>query len=103
MTKNEKINFRCTEEESVVIRRTARECGLSVSDYCRRVVLNFRPKKRLTDEELEMLREVRKETHDLQRIANYFKGKKYEAVIREVQLVVARLKVILYGVNGKGD
>ena len=50
-----------------------------------------------------MLREVRKETHDLQRIANYFKGKKYEAVIREVQLVVARLKVILYGVNGKGD
>lgn len=103
MTKNEKINFRCTEDECFVIRNTARECGTTMSDFCRRVVLNYRPKKRLTEEELELLREVRRITSDLQRIANFFRKKEYEAVIREVRLVVNKLNGILYGSNGKHD
>lgn len=103
MTKNEKINFRCTEDECFVIRNIARECGTTMSDFCRRVVLNYRPKKRLTKEELELLREVRGITSDLQRIANFFRKKEYEAVIREVRLVVNKLNGILYGSNGKHD
>lgn len=103
MTKNEKINFRCTEDECFVIRNTARECGTTMSDFCRRVVLNYRPKKRLTEEELELLREVRRITSDLQHIANFFRKKEYETVIREVRLVVNKLNGILYGSNGKHD
>lgn len=103
MSKNEKINFRCTEGEYFAIRDTARECGIKMSAYCRRVVLNYRPKKRLTKEELELLREVRKITSDLQRIANFFSHKQYDTVMREVRLVVNKLNGILYGSNGKHD
>ena len=74
-----------------------------MSDFCRRVVLNYRPKKRLNEEELELLRKVRRITSDLQRIANFFRKKEYEAVIREVRLVVNKLNGILYGSNGKHD
>jgi hypothetical protein len=74
-----------------------------MSAFCRRVVLNYRPKKRLTKEELELLREVRKIASDLQRIANFFSHKQYDSVIREVRLVVNKLNSILYGSNGKHD
>ena len=103
MSKDERINFRCTEEEYMTIKNTASECGITMSDYCRKVVLNHHPQKRLTEEQLELLREVRKITFDLQRIDNFFRHKQFDAVMCEVQSVVNKLNGILYGSNGKHD
>ena len=46
-----RITFSCSEDELGAIRQTAKDCNLSMSMYCKKVVLGFRPKYRLTEED----------------------------------------------------
>ena len=71
------MDFRCEELEADLIRKNASECGLSTSNYCRQVILGYRPRKRLTDEELETLTDVRKLCADMVHINNFFRQGKY--------------------------
>ena len=43
---------------------------MSMSMYCKKVVLGFKPKYRLSAEDIGLMQEVRKVKSDLQRIAN---------------------------------
>ena len=43
-----RITFSCSEDELGAIRQTAKDCNLSMSMYCKKVVLGFRPKYRLS-------------------------------------------------------
>lgn len=49
MRKECRIDFRCTEDEFFAINSAAKDCGLTKSDYVRKVVLGFRPWKRLSE------------------------------------------------------
>jgi hypothetical protein len=98
MNKKEKINFRCGDLEADLIRKKAAECGLSTSDYCRQVILGYRPKKRLTDDEMQKLTDVRKLCADMVHITNLFRQGKYMSMMVELADLTQRLKGIVYGV-----
>ena len=98
MNKKEKINFRCGDLEADLIRKKAAECGLSTSDYCRQVILGYRPKKRLTDDEMQKLTDVRKLCADMVHITNLFRQGKYKSMMVELADLIQRLKGIVYGV-----
>ena len=95
MKKSEKLDFRCGELEADLIRKNASEYGLSTSNYCRQVILGYRPRKRLTDEELETLTDVRKLCADM-----VHRQGKYKTMMAEVADLSRRLKEIVYGVKG---
>lgn len=44
-----RITFSCSEDELRAIRQTAADCGMSMSMYCKKVVLGFKPKYRLSE------------------------------------------------------
>ena len=98
MQKNNKINFRCGDLEADLIRKKATECGLSTSDYCRQVILGHHPRKRLTDEEMQTLTDVRKLCADMVHITNLFRQGKYKTMMVELADLAQRLKGIVYGV-----
>ena len=100
MKKTSKMDFRCDDLEADLIRKNASECGLSTSNYCRQVILGYRPRKRLTDEELETLTEVRKLCADMVHITNLFRQGKYKAMMVELAALAQKLKSIVYGVKG---
>ena len=59
------IDIRLTENEYEMIVEKAAECGLTLSNYGRKLLQNHHPNKRLSDEEVA----------DLIRIQNVLKGK----------------------------
>lgn len=97
--KKNRVNFRCTLLEKLAIDNMAKKCGRTTSDYCRLVILGYLPKQRLTEEELQLLREIRKVASDLQHIKNYFVERKYTQTMQEVTNVINQLKSILYDCN----
>lgn len=101
MRKEFRIDFRCMEDEFFAINSAAKDCGLTKSDYVRKVVLEFRPWKRLSEEELLLLQDIRKATADLQHIHNYFYQGSYTALMEELQSIVNQLKSLLYDSNRK--
>lgn len=101
MRKEFRIDFRCTEDEFFAINSTAKDCGLTKSDYVRKVILGFRPWKRLSEEELLLLQDIRKATADLQHIHNLFHQGSYTALMKELQAIVNQLKSLLYDSNRK--
>ena len=62
--------------------------------------LGYRPRKRLTDEELETLTDVRKLCADMVHISNLFRQGKYKTMMAEVADLAQKLKEIVYGVKG---
>ena len=87
-----RITFSCSEDELRAIRQTAADCGMSMSMYCKKVVLGFKPKYRLSEEDISMMQEVRKVKADLQRIANYFKYGNHQLLMEELAKVISKLK-----------
>ena len=94
-----RITFSCSEDELRAIRQTAADCGMSMSMYCKKVVLGFKPKYRLSEEDISMMQEVRKVKADLQRIANYFKYGNHQMLMEELAKVINKLKTSLYDCN----
>ena len=71
--KTDNVVFRLEPVEKNYLQQQATKCGLSLSNYCRQVLLGYSPKERLTKEQVEMLQGVRKLRNDLQHINNYEK------------------------------
>ena len=94
-----RITSSCSEDELGAIRQTAKDCNLSMSMYCKKVVLGFRPKYRLTEADISLMQEVRKVKSDLQRIANYFKYGNHQLLMEELAKVINKLKTSLYDCN----
>ncbi|MGN1254230.1 MAG: mobilization protein MbpA [Prevotella sp.] len=93
------ITFCCSEDEQRAIKNAADSCGMSVSRYCKQVILSHRPKQRLTPEDINLLQSVRKIASDLQRIANYFKNGVHYQAVAELPGIIKKLKFILYDCN----
>jgi hypothetical protein len=97
--KTKTIKMYCTVLERTVIADTAKNCSLSISEYCRRAVLSCRPRARLTEEQLELLKDVRKVAADLQHLNNFFKTGKFSDMKAENEKIITKLKSIIYDCN----
>ena len=71
--RNRHIDIRLTEEEYKMIVEKAAKCGLTLSNYGRKLLQNHHPSKRLSDEEVQGLNSDARA--DLIRIQNILKGK----------------------------
>lgn len=98
-----RITFCCSEAEQQAIQKTAKDCGISCSNYCKQVVMGHHPKYRLTPEDVALLQDVRKVKADLQRIANFFKYSNHQLAIIELRKVIDKLKNTLYDCNSTNN
>lgn len=64
-----RLEARATEEEYAKAVELAETCGLRLSDYIRKCTLGQRPRRRLTDKEIEALCSLSDARGDLMRIA----------------------------------
>ena len=73
--KKERIEFRVTKLEKKLIEKKAKNSGLSTSDYCRRTALNRELNFRLSDEEIEIYKDLTKYKTNFSRLSNLIKVK----------------------------
>ena len=100
--KTDNVVFRLEPVEKNYLQQQATKCGLSLSNYCRQVLLGYSPKERLTKEQVEMLQGVRKLRNDLQHINNYEKrNPQWDTIRKENEVLILRLNE-LYGKYWKG-
>ena len=64
-----RLEARVTEQEYAQVANLAKACGLSMSNYVRRIALGQHPRQRLTDREVEALCSLTDARGDLIRIA----------------------------------
>jgi len=95
----EVINIRISSIQKNAIVHCANACGLTLSDYCRQVLLNNKPRKKFTEDELLLLSEVRKIAADLQHLNNFFHSKNWDNVKNENTKIINKLKYLLYDCN----
>ena len=67
--RTKRLEARVTEEEYAKAVELAEACGLALSDYIRKCALGQRPRRRLTDKEVEALCSLSDARGDLMRIA----------------------------------
>ena len=96
--KTDNVVFRLKPVEKNYLQQQAMKCGLSLSNYCRQVLLGYSPKERLTKEQVEMLQGVRKLRNDLQHINNYEKrNPQWDTIRKENEVLILRLNELLKG------
>ncbi len=71
-----------TEQELSQIKGTAEQCGMTRSDFMRARALNYRPRKRLSDGELNGLRSLAACRTDMVNFANALRGLNDDEKIR---------------------
>ena len=65
---------RVTEQEFSLIKSTAEECGMTRSDFIRARALGYKPRRRLSDEELDGLKRLAACRTDMVNFANALRG-----------------------------
>lgn len=73
--KKKRIELRLSSLEKAIIEKKAENSGLSVSEYCRRSTLNQKIDSKLTNEELEIYKELHEYRRNFTLISNMFKVK----------------------------
>jgi hypothetical protein len=104
--KEKTIHFRISEALYEVVAHEAKQCGLSLSEYCRRVLLN-RPVKKLPviihDERdiLQELQNINRLNNNLNQLARYFHegGQMNEALSQELRSILSTLDLSIHDFN----
>ena len=105
-TREKTIHFRVSEAFYEVIAHEARQCGLSISEFCRRVLIN-RPIKKLPviihDEReiIQELRNINKVGNNLNQIARYLNegGQMNETLSQEIRKTLTTLDLAIHDFN----
>ena len=71
-----------TEQELAQIKNTANQCGMARSDFIRARALGYKPRQRLSDKELDGLRQLAACRTDMVNFANALHGLTYNEKIR---------------------
>lgn len=74
LVRKKRLEARVTDEEYNKATVLAEECGLSMSDYIRRVALGQHPRRRLSSEEVKALSTLADARGDLMRIVSAIRG-----------------------------
>jgi len=78
--KKKRIELRVSSLEKAIIEKKAESSGLSVSEFCRRSALSQKIDYKLTDEELEIYKELHSFKRYFTLISNMFKEKNPDLV-----------------------
>lgn len=73
--RDERLTIRFTNEEKAEIIEKANACGLKPNEYCRRLILGYKPRLRMTQEEIDAINTLGDARADLIRINNVLKKK----------------------------
>lgn len=73
MKKIKKIEFRVTLTEYLIIQNKSKESGCSMSEFLRNTALNYQLTYKLTNDEIEVYKELNKFADNFRRIGNLFK------------------------------
>jgi hypothetical protein len=73
MKKTKKIEFRVTLTEHLIIKNKAKKTGGSMSEYLRSIALGYDLTYKLTDDEIEVYKQLNKFSDNFRRIGNLFK------------------------------
>ena len=65
-----RLEARVTKEEYAKVAELAQSCGLSMSDYIRRVATGHKPRRRLTEREIDALNSLSDARGDIRRIVS---------------------------------
>lgn len=91
-----KIECRVTNAELLILRKKAKQAGITLSEYIRGVALNYQLAYKLTEDEIQSYKELTNLKTNFQRISNYMKYKSTEelrtAILETTQLVNTHLK-----------
>ncbi len=68
-----KMNFRVTDGERKRIEENAEKVNLPVAAYCRKVALGYQPRKGLSEDEIEILKELKTVEHSVNNFNNALK------------------------------
>jgi hypothetical protein len=71
--KTEFIKFRCTAFEKKLLKNRAKRCGLTLSEYFRRIAFDKKLTERLTDEEITIYRALLKFHNNFKAIGNMYR------------------------------
>ena len=84
--KTEILKFRCTLFERKVLEAKSKRSGITISEYCRRVVFDKEIVERLTDEEIDIYKVLIKYSNNFKSIGNMYskKNPKLTAVVYEL-------------------
>jgi hypothetical protein len=94
--KSERVVFRLEPVEKDYLQEQASACGLSLSNFCRQVLLGYSPRERLTKEQLSLFSEVRKLRNDLTHINNYTKrNPDWSGIRQDNEYLISRLDKLL--------
>jgi len=74
------VDFRVSHEEYGIGRKNADACGLSVSEYCRRLFLGQKPRLHLTEKETEAYKSLADARGDLVHVRNALKGRTQQQI-----------------------
>jgi len=98
MNKKKRLEFRVTPLEKAIIEKKAQHTGLSVSEYCRATALNQKLSTKLTQEELEIYKDLNKYHNNFTAISNLLKKKDskfYTEVVHTTNLIKKHLQKFL--------
>ncbi len=82
INRNKKMDIRFTDEEYSEIVNNAIACGLKPGPYCRQLILGYKPRQRMTREEMEAINTLGDARADLIRINNVLKKKTEDEKLR---------------------
>ena len=71
--KTELIKFRCTPLEKKLLKNRAKRCGLTISEYFRRIAFDRKITERLTEEEVTIYRTLVKFHNNFKAIGNMYR------------------------------
>lgn len=71
--KSKTIHIRVSNSEFYIIKNTAKKAGITMSEYLRATALNYNLSYKLTEDEIEIYKELNKYADNFRRIGNLFK------------------------------
>lgn len=71
--KSKTIHIRVSNSEFYIIKNTAKKAGVTMSEYLRATALNYNLSYKLTEDEIEIYKELNKYADNFRRIGNLFK------------------------------
>ncbi len=85
ITRKRKIECRVTNTEWLILKKKAKEAGITLSEYIRGTALNYDLAYKLTESEITSYKQLTELKNNFQRISNYMKHKASYEILLEIQ------------------
>ena len=85
ITRKRKIECRVTNTEWLILKKKAKDAGITLSEYIRGTALNYDLAYKLREDEIASYKQLTELKNNFQRISNYMKYKASYELLMEIQ------------------